>query len=301
MPNASDRFPLTVPPPDATDDGPADVVLVTGHAEHDPEAPLLVDELAARGVRAQVRPWGAGTDWAAAPLTVVRSPWDYISRCAEFLAWAREAAEVSTLVNPVEVLGWNAHKGYLARLAAAGVPVVPTMHVPAGTAELGAVLGRFDGEVVLKPAVSAGAVGVLRASADAPGAVEHLTGLTAAGDALVQPFVPAVLDRGETSLVFFGGAYSHAVSKLPAAGDYRVQGYHGGQTRAVEPTPAELAVAARALAAGPGEVAYARVDLVDLDGTPALMELELIEPDLFLAYAPGAAGRFADHLLTLLD
>ncbi|GAA1625407.1 ATP-grasp domain-containing protein [Georgenia ruanii] len=299
MPNTSDRYLVAAPPP-ATEDAPADVLLVTGHTEADPEAPLLVAELVARGVRAEVRPWGPGTDWAAAPLTVVRSPWDYITRCAEFLAWAGAVAERSALVNPAQVLGWNAHKGYLADLAAAGVPVVPTMHVPARTAELGAVLGRFDGEVVLKPAVSAGAAGVLRVPADAPGALEHLAGLTTAGDALVQPFVPAVVERGETSLVFFGGAYSHAVRKVPAAGDYRVQGHHGGQTRAVEPTAAELAVAAHALAAVPGEAAYARVDLVDLDGAPALMELELIEPDLFLTHAPGAAGRFADHLLTLL-
>ena len=278
----------------------ADLVLVTGHTEHDPEATMLVEELAARGVRAEVRPWGRGTDWTAAPLTVVRSPWDYVSRCAEFLSWAWEVATDSVLVNPAEVLEWNAHKGYLDQLAAAGVPVVPTSFVPAGTVDLVAVLRRFAGEVVIKPAVSAGAVGVRRVPADDPAALEHLAGLTAAGDAMVQPFVPAVVDRGESSLLYFGGVYSHTVRKVPAAGDFRVQAYHGAQTRAVEPTAAELAVAERALAAVPGEVTYARVDLVDVDGAPALMELELIEPDLFLSFDPGAAGRFAAHLVTLL-
>jgi glutathione synthase/RimK-type ligase-like ATP-grasp enzyme len=282
-----------------------DLLLVTGRTmpEPDPEVHLLVDALTERGVRADVVPWGAGTDWTTAGLTVIRSPWDYTEQPGDFLGWARAAATSAPVVNPPTVLTWNAHKGYLAELAAAGVRVVPTTFARRGVSadELVAALDGFDDEVVVKPAVSAGAVGVLRAPADAPETLAHLRELTAAGDAMVQPFVESVVTRGETSVLLFGGAHSHTVRKVPAEGDFRVQTVYGAQTVQVEPTAAELALAGAALAAVPGEVTYARVDLVEVDGAPALMELELIEPELFLPYAPGSAGRLADHLVALLD
>ncbi|WP_221934890.1 ATP-grasp domain-containing protein [Georgenia yuyongxinii] len=286
-------------------DATPDVLLVTGRTmpEPDPEVHLLVDALAERGVRAGVVPWGAGTDWTTAGLTVVRSPWDYTEQPQDFLEWAHAAAAMAPVVNPPNVLTWNAHKGYLAELAASGVPVVPTRFARRGApgGELVATLAGFAGEVVIKPAVSAGAVGVLRVAADAPRALAHLGQLTAVGDAMVQPFVESVVTRGEISMLFFGGVHSHTVRKVPAAGDFRVQTAYGARTVQVEPTAAELAVAGAALAAVPGEVTYARVDLVEYDGAPALMELELIEPELFLPYAPGSAGRFADHLVALLS
>ena len=125
-----------------------------------------------------------------------------------------------------------------------------------------------------------------------PEAADHLSRLVEAGDTIVQPYAPSV-ELGETSLFFFGGAFSHAVRKVPKPGDYRVQAMHGGSEEVHEPTPDELEVAARAMGLAPDELVYARVDLIDVAGQPTLMELELIEPDLFLRVAPGSVERFA--------
>jgi len=284
----------------STSDG---ILFVTGRdmPVPDTETGAVVQALGDRGLRAEVRPWGEGTDWAAAGLVVVRTPWDYTLHRDDFLDWADGVALAGRLVNPPEVLRWNSHKGYLSELAAGGVPVVPTTLVPrgAGAAEREAALAGHRGDVVVKPAVGAGSSGALRAVAPSAEAADHLGGLTAVGDALVQPFVPSVTTRGETSVVMIGGTVSHAVRKVPAAGDYRVQVEWGGTDQAVEPTSEELETARRALSLAPGEVTYARVDLVEVDGEPSVMELELIEPELFLGHAPGAVDRFADHLLTL--
>ena len=282
-----------------------DIALLTGRTmpREVPENGLLVAELARLGLTAEVHPWDEPLDWGGYGLAVVRTTWDYWSRREEFTAWAERTAKLTTLRNPVEVLLWNSHKGYLVELAAAGVPVVPTRLVPQGApeAERTRVLGAFgDGEVVLKPTVSAGARGALRSFAADDAAAQHLAELTARGDALVQPFAESVLARGETSLVYFDGTFSHAVRKVPAAGEYRIHLHHGGSVQPHTPDAAELAVAAAALAAAPAATSYARVDLVQLADGPAVMELELIEPELFLPADPAAAGRYAQVLADLL-
>lgn len=281
-----------------------DIVLTTGRRMDVPEheTPLLVEALAELGLRAVIAPWGEGTDWSSVPLVVVRTTWDYVGVREEFLAWARSVAAVTRLVNPPAVLEWNSHKGYLAGLAAAGVPTVPTVHVPrdAGTASRREALAAFSGDVVVKPAVSAGARGALRADAASGALADHLAKLTEVGDALVQPLVPSVLERGEVSLLYFGGAFSHAVRKIAAPGDYRVQDDYGGTVVPHLPTDAELRLAERVLAAAPEPVPYARVDLVDLAEEPVLMELEVIEPELFLPVDESSAGRFAQVLAGLL-
>jgi glutathione synthase/RimK-type ligase-like ATP-grasp enzyme len=284
----------------------ADLILATGRTmpREVPENKLLVAELAQLGVRAEIQPWDEPLDWAAQGAVVVRTTWDYWDRYEEFIAWAHRVGGLTTLRNPAAVLEWNSHKGYLVELAARGVPVVPTRLVPRGAGErerAGALAAHRAGEVVIKPAVSAGALGALRASAAGPAAAEHLAALTAERDALVQPFAPSVLTRGETSLVFFGGAFSHAVRKVPADGEYRIHEHHGGSVLAHDPGEAELAVARAALAAAPAATGYARVDRVQIAaGQPAVMELELIEPELFLRYGAGAAARYARELAALL-
>jgi glutathione synthase/RimK-type ligase-like ATP-grasp enzyme len=225
---------------------------------------------------------------------VIRTTWDYTTCLSEFLEWVRSAAAVTRVVNPAALIEWNAHKRYLLDLAYAAVPVLPTVLVERGSDEqtVRSVLDEHDGEIVIKPAVSVGAIGTIRSGAAEPVAVEHLRELVATGDALVQPFEPSVT-RGETSLVYLGGEFSHAVRKVPAAGDYRVQVFHGGVNHAHTASSDELAVGRAALAALDAEVTYARVDLVMTERGPVLMELELIEPQLFLEF-DGAAARYAD-------
>jgi len=281
-----------------------DVVLVTGRQMRrpDPEIHLLVAALEQQSIDVAVRSWGDDIDWGSVPLVVVRSPWDYTDAYEEFLSWARSVAAVTRLVNPLEVLEWNSHKSYLLELASAGASTVATTLVRRGAsdADQARALATYPGEIVIKPAVSVGAIGALRTASDSRDAVSHLASLTSAGDVLVQPLARAVLDGGESSLIYFGGQFSHAIRKLPADGDYRVQEHHGGRVVPHVPTDDEFAVAAATLAAAPAATAYARVDLVQVDGSAAVMELEAIEPQLFLDHDASAAARFTAHLATLL-
>lgn len=272
------------------------IALVTGAemAKPDPETHYLVAALAQLGVAADIVPWDAPVDWAAWPLVVVRTPWDYFRRLPEFLAWAERTRRLARFVNPSEVIDWNSHKQYLRGLAEAGIATVPTLWLDHGCGDARARLAaRGWGEVVVKPAVSIGAIGALRAEALDPACLEHLDRLVAEGDVMVQPFVASVAEAGEVSLVYFGGRFSHAIRKQPAPGDFRVQDMYGGTVHPHQPTAAELAVADAVLARTPAPTTYARIDLVEFDGAPALMEAELIEPELFLGATPEAAMNFA--------
>ena len=264
----------------------------------DPESHLLVDALQDLGLSASVQPWGDEFEWREAPLVVVRTPWDYFDARERFLEWACDVAAATSLVNSVEVLEWNSHKGYLRELHARGVPAIETTVVPHGApADVqDAAMRAHNGEVVVKPAVGGGAVGALRAHATDAAARDHLAALADSGDALVQPLAAAVTTHGEVSLIYFGGEFSHAVRKIPAAGDYRVQMEYGGRVEPCEPSNVELAVATAALACAPVATTYGRVDLVSVAGEPAVMELEVIEPQLFRDRHPAAPRRFAEQL-----
>ena len=187
------------------------------------------------------------------------------------------------------VIRWNSHKGYLLELGEAGIPVLPSLALAKGAADpVGRMLATGWGEVVIKPAVDGGAM-------RAPQGAGHLAGGGHAPASTWSPPptrssspTPPGVEAGEVSLFFFGGELSHAVRKVPKPGDYRVQALHGGSEEVHDATEAELEVAKRAMGLAPDALVYARVDLIDVDGQPTLMELELIEPDLFLRMAPGS-------------
>ena len=280
----------------------SEIVLVTASEmpKPDPESDLVIAALAELGITAELRPWDRSFPFAQTPLVVSRTPWNYFNHVQAFLDWAAGVAAATAFENPIELVRWNAHKSYLLDLESAGVPVVPTRLVtPASSRDARQRALGVATELVIKPAVSGGAQGALRIGAGDPRASAHLTALLHSGDALVQPFVPAV-NAGEVSLVYLGGELSHAVRKIPRADDYRVQAYFGGSVSVHEPTSAELAVGTAVLAALPVSPLYARVDMVG-DARPQLMEAELIEPELFLPLCPGAAGRFARHLAARLN
>ncbi len=267
----------------------------------DPEPPQIADALQTDGIQAEVVVWHDQVDWASFDLVVIRSTWDYFDRLEEFLGWTDRVAAVTRIINSPRIIRWNSHKGYLAELGDAGIPVLPSLALAKGTARaVDRMKATGWADVVIKPAVDGGARQALKASTASSEAAAHLSTLVEAGDTIVQPYAPSV-EQGEASLFFFGGAFSHAVRKVPKAGDYRVQAMHGGSEEVHEPTSAELDVAARAMALAPDELVYARVDLIDVAGQPTLMELELIEPDLFLRMAPGSLERFAAAVAAQLD
>lgn len=254
----------------------------------DVDGPVLLGALEDAGVDASPAVWDdPGQDWAAYDLVVIRSTWDYTGRRGEFLAWA---AGVPRLANPADVLAWNTDKRYLAELAEAGVPVVPTAFVAPGEA-----FTPPPYEHVVKPTVSAGARDTERFAAGQD-STDHAAALLDAGRAvMVQPYQAAVDERGETAVLSFLGRHSHAARKGPVLDGSLVDPPDVAITLR-EATAAEREVAGLALAAVPTltPLLYARVDLVPgPDGSPLLMELEVTEPSLFLSCSPRAAERCA--------
>ena len=278
------------------DERAAEVALVTCADERyqEPEVHVAADALRAAGVSTDVVSWDEDRDWGAYELVVVRTPWDYFDRVTQFLDWAARVERETSLVNPADVLRWNSHKGYLAEFTAKSVPTVPTRLVPGPSTDVADQIREVPWEeIVVKPAVDGGARHAWRGRRDDPSLSRVAERLTDHGDVVVQPFVPAIVD-GERSLVFLGGRFSHAVRKVPKAGDYRSQRHLGGREVDHEPDSAELQVALAAMAAAPGRLTYARVDLVEWEGAPVLIELEVIESDLFLRDVPERVDRFVE-------
>jgi glutathione synthase/RimK-type ligase-like ATP-grasp enzyme len=278
------------------------LVTCSAHAGLATDDRHLLRALRERGADARPVVWEDPlVDWGAAPVTVIRSTWDYTYRRDAFLAWARRAARDTQLHNPPDLVEWSTHKGYLLELHKAGVPIVPTTLVTRGSAFdlANHVEDRGWAEIVVKPAVGASGQWAERFTADDVAAgQEHMGRLLALGDTLVQPLLPAIEDEGELSVTFIGGAITHAVRKKGAPGDFRVHNDFGGLEEREEPTEEVRRVVAGAIDATPGSPLYARVDLVrGLDDELAVMELELVEPELFFAHAEEAAGRLADELL----
>jgi glutathione synthase/RimK-type ligase-like ATP-grasp enzyme len=231
---------------------------------------------------------------------VFRTTWDYFDRFAEFSAWLDGVQEQTALINPVEQVRWNMDKHYLAELEARGVRIVPTRFLERGArVDLQATLEKqgWD-EAVLKPAVSGAARHTYRI--DRRTAREHqpvLERLLADEAMMVQPFQREIVERGELTLVVIGGELTHAVRKVAKPGDFRVQDDHGGTVHPHQATAEEREFAQRAALACDPLPAYARVDVVrDNAGALAVMELELVEPELFLRFHPPAADALADEV-----
>ena len=247
------------------------------------------------GVEVEGRPWTEAGDLTAFDLVLPLTVWGYHRAGPRWTDQvSRWEVEGVRLQNPGPVLRWNADKAYLGRLADRGAPVPATIYVdqvtPEAMAKAAATLGTD--RLVAKPRVSASAYRTLRWSSG-----ETLEeGPT--GAALIQPYLPAIEQGGELSMFFLDGRYSHAVRKVPRAGDFRVQPEYQGVITAADPSGAEQAAAEAILSAVEEPLLYARVDLVEgLEGRPVLMELELVEPDLYLGHAPDRGRRFVEAVL----
>jgi glutathione synthase/RimK-type ligase-like ATP-grasp enzyme len=257
----------------------------------------LATPLRARGLTVEAASW-VDADTAGARVVLPLLSWGYHLRSAEWFA-RLDALETAgaRLANPVSVLRWNTTKTYLAELTSKGAPVVPTHAVDRLTLEaLDHARDVFGVDtLVTKPQISGGSQDTVK--------LRHADGLKGCttGPALIQPFLPAVGEEGELSLFYFDGAFSHAVTKVAVAGDFRVQPQFGGQVSGVAPEPEALHAAEMVLKAAGAPLTYARVDLIrGLDGAPQLMELEVIEPDLFLEHVHDDGAAFADAVMRAL-
>jgi glutathione synthase/RimK-type ligase-like ATP-grasp enzyme len=262
---------------------------------------LLADCLKQRGLPTQRVDWArADFDWAQARAAVFRSTWDYFDRFAEFSAWLARVAPLLPTINPAQQIRWNCDKRYLLDLQERGVAVVPTRLIERGSGQsLASLLADASHcDAVLKPAVSGAARHTYRLSANNVDAHEAIFAeLIAAEDMLLQPFQKSVLKQGEISLIVIAGQYTHAVHKVGKPGDFRVQDDHGGVVFPHAASAVEIALAERAVAACDPLPAYARVDLVrSNDDRLVVMELELVEPELFFRFEPSAAEKLADEI-----
>ncbi len=268
----------------------------------DRDLPVLVRALREAGADAEARYWDdPAADWAGYDLVVIRSTWDYSWRAGEFGAWVERVGGLTRLANPAAVVRWNSDKRYLGELAAAGVPTVETRYIaPGEPAEL-----PGGHEYVIKPTSGAGARFAARYTPDRHGtAVRQLARMHAEGfTAMVQPYLRNIDVSGERALQFFGGRLLHASRKgavLAPGTPYDAEKVAHPELEPWQPTDTELAVAEKALASVPGSpgLLYARVDLVDgEDGLPRVMELELVEPNLFLFLHPASLPRVTEAIL----
>ena len=275
-----------------------------------PDDRLAVEPCRSRGIRVSPAVWSdPAVDWTEYDAIIIRSTWDYHRRFAEFERWIGMLERTGCNVwNPCTLVRWNANKRYLAELEQRGVPIVPTVWVPSGADS--AVRAVMDAQgwddVVVKPTVSATAYGTRRVRRDDP---DRDSGARDAGDVaaldvgevLVQPLVREIGTAGEWSVVFLGGAFSHSVRKRPVAGDFRVQTEFGGSAVAERAPARVIAAAERVVSAVTGPWLYARVDGVETAEGFLLMELEMLEPLLFLELVADAPARFADAIAAAVD
>ncbi|MEO8648089.1 MAG: hypothetical protein ABI539_02870 [Acidobacteriota bacterium] len=256
---------------------------------------LTFEPLKELGWDVSVVSWRArDIEWNEFDAVVIRTTWDYHNDPLKFLKTLRQIkARGPRLFNPLDLVEWNLEKTYLAELGSHGVAIVPTLYCDEGLGpkQIDEFCQALESdEMVIKPQIGANSDHAYRVTEYQ----SQLAEVFAKRPYLVQPFMPNINSEGEYSLFHFGGRFSHAVLKTPAAGDFRVQQEHGGAIRPVEATPGMLMGAEAAISYFEKPPLYARTDLVrDVEDNFLLMELELIEPSLYFRCDPAAAGRFA--------
>ncbi len=267
----------------------------------DPHDRLLADHLRERGVSVEPGVWNDPmVDWGSARMCVLRSTWDYHRSHAAFMDWLDEIAAKTLVRNDPDLVRWNSHKFYLRDLEQSGIPIVPTVWLNCGEQCNLEDLSLAQGwsETIIKPAHGASSADVLHVRSgdlERRQGQEHLEQLLSAQDVLVQPFLHTLADYPERALIFIDGIYSHAVTKTPY--QKALESGEAGDAPLVQATADELQVAAKAVSSVPGTL-FARVDLVrDTAGQSCVLELELIEPTLFLSVYPLSAERLADTIV----
>ena len=263
--------------------------------EPDPDERLLLHALGRRGLTARVVAWDdPSTDPSEAAVAVIRSSWNYHLRRDDFLAWCEGVAGRTTLLNPPSVVRWSSHKSYLGELESRGFPVVPTRFVFAGAdVALEDLVPAGWEEVVVKPTVSAGSFGTIRVPRERlVDGEEHFRRLVAERDVMVQQYLPSVEGYGERALVWIDGELTHCVRKSP-----RFSGDDESVSEALSIAEDEERLAQAVVAWLPRGLLYARIDVArDASGRPCIMELELVEPSLFLLQHERALDLFADAI-----
>lgn len=284
------------------------IALVTAEVSRDldEDLPILGAALERAGTQFHFVNWHDAVDWSQYAAVFLRSPWDYHLRRDEFLAWLRDVSRATRVFNTYDVVEWNSDKRYLGELTNAGIPVVSTRFViTADESTVRDVLDEVGNDIVVKPSISAGSHDTVRyrdASLVLGEVVAHVSRILAArAVAMIQPYESGIDERGETGMVWLNGTLSHSFRKGAILAEQPDMGnglYAAEDIASRTATKEEVALGERIMAFLSSRFGapplYARVDVIpDADGKPQLMELELVEPSFFLAYAPGADDRVA--------
>lgn len=244
------------------------------------------------------------TKWEDYSLAILKSPWDYFDLIEEFYSWLDQLeAKKVKLLNPIEVVRWNANKQYLQEIEAAGLKITPSFFIQnKESVNLEHFFEKFNtNKLIVKPCVSGGAKNTFKVTVDNVNEVnQKLNLLIQEEDFIIQPFLPEILENGEWSFIFFNGAYSHSLIKQAKPGDFRVQPAHGGSVHPQKPREELIATAQQYITLFAKDCLYARVDGTFVNGDFLLMELELIEPFLFLNTEPENYERYYKALADLM-
>lgn len=280
------------------------MTIVFATCEHQPlltaDDQVWADALERLGITAIPLPWTEIDPYAVidAPPILLRSTWDYHRVPTMFKAWLESLQDSGRIVwNESSTALGNIDKIYLRRLEQQGIAIPKTLWLdgPDLPSILDAISAAGWAKAVLKPRIAATAYGTFLVTPEIDLTQDDLAPARSSG-ALLQEFIPEIAERGETSLVYCDGAFSHAVIKHAKAGDFRVQKDFGGSVEIATPTQELLAFGDRVLQTLPKPCLYGRVDVVETAGGPLLMELELIEPELYFLFEPRAAERFASAI-----
>jgi len=269
------------------------------------EDELVIKQLEAKDLKVHRTNWdNPDFDWGSTKYVLFRAIWDYFDRFPEFSKWLGEVQNKTKLINPAEQIVWNMDKHYLKDLEDAGVNIVKTNFVEIGdTRTLKQAIAESGWEhVILKPAVSGGARHTYKIK---PGESDQHEGifkeLIAKEAMLIQPFINSIMEKGEVSFMVFGGKYSHAVLKKAKAGDFRVQDDHGGTVHNYQASVKEIEFVQNVMAKCKTVPVYGRVDVAwDNNNELALVELEIIEPELWFRESENSSKMLADAVVDYL-
>ena len=265
------------------------------------EDKLLSEILTELGISHEIQAWSdPQVDWSQFSHLLVTSPWDYFDYYAEFLIWIDKIEALGIpVLNDLKTIRWNSSKEYLLEIEAKGFPTIAGMILKKGNKpSLAEIQEKVKSDtLVIKPLVSGGAKNTLKIPVkEWADYEEKVAQLVKEEDFLAQPFVPEVAEVGEYSLIFFNQQFSHAVLKTPAKSDFRVQHYFGGTIQEIHPEAHLLESCQKLIDAFGKGTLYGRVDGVQIDGVFHLMELELIEPYLFLGLSDQAIPNYREAL-----
>jgi len=269
------------------------------------EDDLLINYLHDKGLIITKEIWNdSAVKWEDYDVAIIKSPWDYFDHISDFYAWLQHMESLNIrLLNPVDTLKWNADKRYLNDIKSAGLNITPTEFLSSSSElELSSYFSTYDCEqIIVKPAVSGGSKNTFKLTKDNfESNLPLIKQLIEKETFIVQPFLKEIETDGEMSFLFFGGKFSHAVLKKAAAGDFRVQATFGGTVHPQNPSPDIILKAKAYVNQFAKDCLYARVDTATINEELVLMELELIEPFLFLDTNTNALENYYQALSILL-